>query len=291
MVLNRKIFKSENLQEEFNKHGFVYAQLLDTEEVRELITEVNKLKPEDKYAPKVDMFHASDFHCTFLDKDLEYKSSMIKLIKEKFAPKLNQILNNYRIINGNFYVKPAGKGFFALHQNWRHTLNDNAISVTAWCPLQDTTKENGTLHVVPASNMISNDISLPNQTPFYRNFEKELWEKYVIDVPVKAGDCLIFCDTLLHGSPINQSKGERMAFQIEMLPIDEPAVIYHFDDKKPDELEIYEANEDFFLHNNLVNVKMRPEKLPFLGTRPNPNKNITLEHFEELLKAKSNTAS
>ncbi len=281
----RKMFKNEELQKVFDRQGYAYTNLLNATEVSELIALVNQLKPADKFAPDVDIYHASDFHCTFLDHDLEYKKAMNKLIKEKFAPKLNEVLIDYRIINGNFYVKPAQKGFFALHQNWRHTLNDEAISVTVWCPLQDTTKENGTLHVVPASNKITDDISLPNQTPFYRNFEKGLWDKHVKEVPVKAGDCLIFCDTLLHGSPTNLSDGVRMAFQIETLPMEEPAVIYHYNELNPDVLEIYEANDEFFLHNNLVSVKQKPENLPFLGTKPNPNKNITLQEFEALLEA------
>lgn len=285
-MVNRKTFKNDRLQQEFDRTGFVYTQLLNETEVKELIAEVNRLKPSDKYAPDVDQFHASDFHCTFLDHDLEYKAAMNRLIKEKFAPKLSSILIDYKIINGNFYVKPAQKGFFALHQNWRHTLNDDAVSVTVWCPLQDTAKINGTLHVVPSSNKITPDISLPNQIPFYRSFEKELWEKHVKEIPVKAGDCLIFCDTLLHGSPVNVSDTARMAFQIETLPNEEPAVIYHFDEGNPAVLEIYEANDDFFLHNNLVNVKMRPEKLPLLGVKANPNKSITIEKFEELLKAR-----
>jgi hypothetical protein len=274
----RSIFKDKELQKIFDKQGYVHTNLLNKVEVSELILLVNQLKPEDKFAPNIDIYHASDFHCTFLDNDVDYKRSMNKLIKEKFTSKINQVLVDYRIINGNFYVKPAHKGFFALHQNWRHTLNDDVTSVTVWCPLQDTTKENGTLHVVPASNKITNDISLPNQTPFYRSFEKGLWEKYVKEVPVKAGDCLIFCDTLLHGSPTNFSDAVRMAFQIETLPKEEPAVIYHYNELNPDVLEIYEANDEFFLCNNLVNV-------PFIGTIPNPNKNITLQEFEALLHA------
>jgi hypothetical protein len=282
----QKVFHNSDLQRQFDRYGYVYTTLLNEAEVIELIDKVNQLKPRDRYAPDIDIYHASDFHCTFLDDDILYKAAMNKLIKEKFADKLDSLLVDYRIINGNFYVKPPKKGFFALHQNWRHTLNDHAISVTIWCPLQDTTIDNGTLHVVPSSHKLTDDISLPNQVPFYRGFEKELWGRHVVEVPVKAGDCLVFCDTLLHGSPTNKSNSTRMAFQIETLPKSEPAVIYHYDEETPHLLEIYEANDDFFLNNDLVNVKMKPTNLPFIGTKPNPNKMITIDDFENQLAQK-----
>jgi ectoine hydroxylase-related dioxygenase (phytanoyl-CoA dioxygenase family) len=72
------------------------------------------------------------------------------------------------------------------------------MTLTLWCPLQDITKDNGGIRVIPGSHKINDNIEALGCEAFYNDIEQELIASYFIPLYPKAGECLIFDDTLLH---------------------------------------------------------------------------------------------
>src|SRR5579871_1897399 len=140
----RRVFNDNALQQHFITAGYNQVPMLSEAEVATILAEMDKMRPNDRFAPEGQI----TYHCSFLDTNKSYKHQVHNLIQEVFAPYAAKYLANYRIVNANFYVKPPHQGDFKLHQNWPILADLNDTSVTIWCPLQDTYRENGTLQVV-----------------------------------------------------------------------------------------------------------------------------------------------
>ncbi|MBK8706557.1 MAG: phytanoyl-CoA dioxygenase family protein [Saprospiraceae bacterium] len=214
-----------------------------------------------------------------------YKRRAYELINSRFYSASGKVLHQYRIITGNFYIKQPGKGKFEIHQNWMHTPDEKHTTVTIWCPLLDVDRRNGTLEIVPGSHKIVPDIATVNVDYYFKPFEEILEEKYLQPVVLKAGECMIFDDTLIHYSGQNTSDKPRIAIQIEAIPNEMTPVFYHFDKDNPEKgFELFEVDANFFLKGNLTNMHQRPTHLRSLGFMPNINRPLSESEFLEKMK-------
>ncbi len=279
----RPIFKDTNQQAFFAENGYVIVDLLNADELSDIRKSLTEMRPDDGFAPKG---RASDYHCTFLDTNLDYKEAVYDLICKYFQPLLDRYVHEFTILNGNFYVKPAGSGTFEIHQNWHHNPRPQDTTLTIWCPLLDVTRKNGTLEVVPGSHKIVPDIATVNVPYYFKNFEQALLDKYLEPIPLKAGQGLLFDDSLIHYSSQNEGAEPRTAIQIETHPVEMQPVYYHIDREQPEaDFEVFEVSRSFFLNGNINNMTRRPEGLSSIGFQPNINKLLTEEEFLEKMAA------
>jgi hypothetical protein len=286
----RKVFLIEEDNQIFLEKGFVKKQLLSGPELEYLSKALPELTPNDKFDPTVNPtndFNLSSYHCTFLDDNITYKRAVDDLIRNVFSGLIHQHLDNYSILTSNFYVKPPGKGLFQIHQNWPTLQNLDLTTVTIWVPLHDTDASNGTLHVVEGSHKMVGDIAAVGAVPYFSNIEDLLIAEYLKPIPLKAGECLIFCDSLIHWSPQNNSDQPRIAIQIEAIPTEEQAVLYYFNPERPEVFEVFEVNSSFFIENSIEAVINRPTGLKSLGTIKNNNRILDHAEFKEKLTAGS----
>lgn len=275
----RKIFNQEEQQAQFIEKGYVTMPLLSAQEVAFIWQELDAMRPNDGFAPQD---RRSDYHCTFLDTNEDYKRQANQLIAEIFNPYIEKILNNFKILSGNFYVKPPGKGRFEIHQNWMHVDDIKHTTLTIWCPLLDVDRINGTLEIVEGSHKIVPDVATVNVDYYFKNFENALLEKYLRPVPLKAGECIIFDDSLIHYSGQNNSDKPRYAIQIEVIPAEMQPVIYHFDKANPEKgFEVFEVDFSFFIKGNIHTMRDRPFMLKSRGFVPNHNRLLTESEFVE----------
>ncbi|HRH43247.1 MAG TPA: phytanoyl-CoA dioxygenase family protein [Pyrinomonadaceae bacterium] len=282
----RKVFTDESHQKEFIFKGGVKIPMLSVDEVNYLVNEIKQLRPDDNFAPSGNGEFSTSYHCSFLDTNLEYKRKTFNLINQIFAPYAKKYLNNFEILNANFYVKPPGTGTFQIHQNW-HTLPDiNDTTVTIWCPLQDTDEINGTLYSVEGSHKLLPFISGPSWKPFFYDFEDALVKNYLKPIPTKAGEAFIFDDSLIHWSPQNNSSSPRIAIQILCIPSECQPVYFHLDNEM-DRFELMEVNQEFFIQSTIKDLVPRPQNLKTYGFAENINRTITEKEFVTLLKKMS----
>ena len=279
----REIFPDAELQQHFERTGYVRFTMLSPAEVNEILTELGKLRPNDGFAPGGNKMNIT-YHCSFLDTNVEYKRQTHQLITGIFAPHIEKHLTGFEILNCNFYVKPPHTGEFAIHQNWPAIADMDDTTVTVWCPLVDVVESNGALQVVEGSHKIVPHIEGPTNPGFFRDFKEELIQKYLKPVPMKAGDCIVFDDGLIHWSAQNDSDEARIAIQILCVPKDAQPVYYYFDKDNPNRFELIEVNSEFYVESQIPDLMKRQPHWKSLGFVENKNRFLTEDEFAELLQ-------
>ncbi|HEX8410321.1 MAG TPA: phytanoyl-CoA dioxygenase family protein [Thermoanaerobaculia bacterium] len=282
----RTPFLSSELQQSFVRDGYVTVPLLSPDEVRYVAAELQKLRPADNFRRRLKrrfLPGSLTYHCTFLDRNVEYKRRTRELIFELLRPRVGEVLDGYDFLNASFYVKPPGSGVFQVHQNWPHLTDMADTTISIWCPLVDTDRHNGTIEVIPSSHKIVPDIACTNMPPFFDAFEETLIEKYLRPVPMKAGESLFFDDSLIHWSSENDSAEPRVAIQAICLPAGAQPVYYHLDPARPDRFELFEVDPDYFITHTGDDLADIPKERKSLGYVPNPNRSLTETEFAERL--------
>jgi hypothetical protein len=279
----RKIFHQESHQNHFMEKGFVRVPMLAPEEVQQILAALPTLRPADNFNPEGRDGFAHSYHCSFLDKSVDYKRRTHELLKGIFAQHIAQYLHGYEILNCNFYVKPEGTGEFVIHQNWPAIADINDTTVTVWCPLVDVVAENGALQFVEGSHKILPHIEGPMNPGYFDTFRKELIQKYLKPNSLTAGEALIFDDGLIHWSARNEAKAPRVAIQILCIPRDTPPVYFFFDHNHPERFEVIQVDSSFFVESDITDLTTRQPHWKSLGFVENRNRYIDEEEFVELL--------
>ena len=280
----RQILYDLALQDELLEVGYIKVPMLDADELEAFNHEFDQLRPDDNWAPDGTGLNRSTYHCTFLDTNHEYKRQAQDLVRRVFQPKIDQVVVDYRILTSNLYVKQPGVGRFQIHQNWPTTQDLSITTLTLWCPMHDVDASNGTLRVVPGSHKIVPDVATPQRPPFFEPFEDELIERYLVPIEMRGGEALLFDDSLLHWSSENLSDAPRRAVQIETLPVEEQAVLYHLDDYGPEpQWELYAVDDAFFVDCSIDQVIGRPSSVRRIGLADYVNRALSVEEFDELL--------
>lgn len=280
----RKVFRDPALQSHFRDAGFNKVPMISSEEIQFILDEMSKMRPEDEFAYNDKNRFKITYHCSFLDTNKGYKRQVHNLINRVFTPYVEKYLQDYRIVNANFYVKPPHKGDFAIHQNWPILQDLDDTSVTIWCPLQDTYRENGTIQFVPGSHKILPHVEGPALPGYFKDFKQELIDRWLKPVDVKAGEATIFDDGLLHWTAKNDSDAPRIAIQILCIPKNKAPVHFVGLPDDPTRLEVVEADDDFFIEQDFEDLAGRKPEWKSLGFVPNRNRFITEQEFAALLE-------
>ncbi len=240
----RRLFHDPDLQHQFDKDGFVKIDFLSVSEmatIKRLYTEVKKFeRPETKSLP-------ATFDCTFFFSDKNYRQRVYDLFSEFFQPRIDKLLVDYKFVIINIYDKPTGgTGEVPVHMDWSFVDETKYTSVSVWIPLQDVTRENGTLELVKGSQKLQK--YRHSFIPY--SFDK-LWEKlrrkYLEPQNLKEGQILVFDSSLIHWSTNNDSDKVRTAWQLIMAPSEAPVYLCYKDpEANKDKLEIFEVDEEFY---------------------------------------------
>lgn len=232
----RQIFRDEALERQFRHQGYVIVPLLDS-------ATVNRLQEffDETATPKIAGFHGTMYH-----NDPEYRKRIDKVIRGALAPNFDRWLIDYRPCLCNFMTKEPDddSGEMPLHQDWSHVAEPEYRSVHAWCPLVDVDHDNGCLAVVPGSQHLSDSIrAFADDCPFREQFTL-IREKYLYEVPIKAGSAVLFDGRLLHCSAKNTSGKRRVTAQAITVP--KEIVMHHAQRVSESTVEIYEVTDEFF---------------------------------------------
>ncbi len=281
----QKILRDENCQNELSQKGYSTLPLLSDRELIYLLDELKNLKPDTNFAPNGGITGVT-YHSTTFDTDSEYKQKVSKLIREVFTRHVERIFVNYKIVVCNIFVKPSGMGKVEVHQHFPLTTDFQEKSFVIWCPLVDVDESNGTLQVIEGSHKIVPNIAAIGSEYFYSDYVDALTQKYSTPISLKAGECVIFDNNLLHWSENNQSSFPRYAIQVLCVPAKVQPVFYYLDRNKPDQLEMLEmSDENFFIENAIVDLVInRPKKANSIGFVDNNFRTISEHEFENLLR-------
>ncbi|MFT5860224.1 MAG: hypothetical protein ACI865_002332 [Flavobacteriaceae bacterium] len=252
----RKTFIDSELEERFQKDGYVEVPFLTSQEIEMLKTYYfdslnesgGRLGPEDE-KHKSNQEITYDF--TFIDKNSDYKQQVFDIITKSFEKHVDKYLADYKPIIANFIRKKEDGGEVPLHQNWAFADEHKCATVSIWCPLVDSNQTNGTLEVVPGSHKRYGEVRGPMIKSELAGIQSEIIEKYMQPVETKAGNAVILDDSIVHYSSPNQTDGLRLAIQLILIPTEENSIHFHMDlSKDRSVVEVLEVDKDFYMKFN-----------------------------------------
>lgn len=243
------IFLDARHNETFEKFGYIRDTFLNDEEIKNLQSVFHTyLNTEGEI---IDFAKNLGYYISVFDSNLEKRAFINEELKKVFSEKIEHLLNNYKILYGNFMYKDAGGKEIEVHQDFSFVDEKIFTAFNLWVPLQDTAPENGGFHLIEASNKLFNSYrgaTIPHNLTHYN----EAFKKLVKPVEVKAGEGLLFDHRLFHYSTPNQTDNIRVAVQMVVIPKEATPIMYYYQPQKDKHhLEIYEITEDFLLTENL----------------------------------------
>ena len=282
----RNILFDQARQKQLLEKGYTICPFISGEQVADILDRLLQLSPDDKFSPEGnDKYAGTTIHSTFLDTNIEYKRKADGLIRDAFSSQIEELLDNYRVLTGNFFVKPPGRGNLPIHQNWSFLQNPNDITITIWCPLVDVDKENGTIQLIEGSHKVTQNIVTPTCLPVFSDYEDTLVKNYSKPISLKAGECLIFDDRIIHWSGDNKTTAPRYVVQILCVPAEARTVFYYLDPTAPEKgFEMLEVGVDFFIEQKITDLISGHSKPRSLGFIENKNISLTEEDFIYALK-------
>lgn len=257
------IYKDTYNQDLFDKNGYTAHNLLDE-------TELNSLKDLYRnylYIPGevIDYAQSLGYYISVFDKSIERKQLVDASLKKILTPKINEILNAYTILTGNFMTKEPGGKEIEVHQDFSFVDEKMHTAFNLWIPLQDTSAANGGLFVLEGSHRLFNShrsATIPHNLTHYH----EQFKPMMNELPVKAGEGLLFDHKLFHYSSVNASDQVRVAVQVVLIPKQVTPRMYYYDPKTDSKnLTMYAIDENYLLNNNLWE---KPHGLKDLGKVP-----------------------
>jgi len=189
----------------------------------------------------------------------------------------------WRIVILYYIRKKSDTGEVPLHENWAFADEKKCTTISIWCPLVDSTIENGTLQVVPGSQKRFGEYRGPMVPWELDDIKQEIIDKHLVPLETKAGNCVVLDDSIVHYSAINKTEGLRLAIQLICVPSEEPSIHYHLDyQNNPNEIKVLEVKDDLYME---FNPWKKPENVKVIDTIPFRNTRITEEEFIARLKA------
>ncbi|MBI3519102.1 MAG: phytanoyl-CoA dioxygenase family protein [Bacteroidetes bacterium] len=230
-----RVFKDETLQTSLNTNGFVIVDFLNNEEINTLLDLY-----QSKHPNGVTGFYTSTFAT-----DKEYRKEVDQLIQSQMLRGINHYFDNYKIHCGSFIVKGTDeKSQLKMHQDM--TLVDESIytGINIWIPLIDLTTENGAIEILPNSHRLFQTYRGATIPDIYDGIEIEV-HKLMQPKYLKAGQAVIFDQSIIHYSPANKSDKTRPVINTFITHKDAEIQIYYWDKNERCEIEVFHQAPDF----------------------------------------------
>lgn len=224
----RKILSDPELNRQLIEEGYVVVPWLTQKEVDGLV---------NAYHTSGDGEQKSAF-TTFACSDESYRTKIDAAIKTAFSRSFPEQLKEYSPFWGNFFTKPAGAEAMPLHADLQYVNEPEHISLNIWCPLVDTTKENGAFGVVPRSHLVTDQLRGVRLPQYYARHADDIRDRCGILLEMKAGEAVIYDHRLLHFSLPNRSSQQRLAATLVTVPI-HAQVLHFFADREDSDFDEY----------------------------------------------------
>lgn len=274
----RTTFLDPELDAALDRDGYVVVPLIDEHGVERLLKAYSELgvAPGDPQRACVDTFHCFD---------AEYKQAVHEEVESVIGPAVQEIFDRYKSLSFCYIQKwPGERSAFGLHQDISVVDETQYRSVEVWCALHDTDEVNGQLWVVPGSHRWNPEYvrGIHNFPPAYRNLEERILRRHSIPVPVKAGEAVIFCHSLVHFSYQNRSDSYRLVAATDMIPVE--ARHLHWVANERGTIDEFEIDESFWVEQNPFTLRTAPDNLRRVGeVDPARFRQLTDEDLDRLV--------
>jgi hypothetical protein len=278
------MFKNVNTQSEFDKNGYVILPLLDGNEVYDLLNYYQNQEFDNKIE--------AGFHISLDNQNEELVKEVGVKIKTILSPKTSEFLDDCKIFTASFVIKEPGlQNIVPPHQDWTFVDETEYYSATVWTALTDVNEQNGALGVIRGSHRIFNhkrsSPSPQSKSPLSDHVFTLF--PFIEVLEMKAGECLIFDNRLIHASPPNLSDQTRIAVGVGITQ--KEAQLKHFyQNSQSGKLEEYDVDESFYTWFNnkrlsdLFDNKKSPDGFRKVGEIDRNVPNLTKLEMEDLVQ-------
>jgi ectoine hydroxylase-related dioxygenase (phytanoyl-CoA dioxygenase family) len=270
----KPLFRDPRLQEEADRNGYVIVRLLDQSQVEKL---------RSLYEESIDQTAISDLYESSRHNALETNRLINQAIRAEIERFGQELLEACQLYGGTFMVKShKDSTILPLHQDWSVVEENEYATWFIWCPLQDVNAINGGIFLVEGSHKYF-DALRSGTYPSDRYVLPHELERCLKSISLRAGEAILYSDRLFHGSHSNNSGEDRVVVTGRV--IEQGGKLVYFHKKNQEEVDVYPADEAFYLSQIDSLAKGRPPSgLPKLYTRAYRHAPIT----EELLQTRIN---
>ncbi|MDA9121145.1 phytanoyl-CoA dioxygenase family protein [Flavobacteriales bacterium] len=248
--------------------GYVTLPVLSVSQVDEFRELYKKHHPTDP----------DTFYKSYFSNDRDYKLAVEAAIIDAFQETLTKYFIDYHSFGGMFVIKPKGEnGQIPPHQDWSFVDETKYWSLNAWCPLIDTTGENGNIQILPGSHLFRDTIRGSGTPDHYYNLHDRI-QADVVDIPLNAGECVFFHHGILHCSTFNNNESARVSLGLSLVQKTAP-IEYHFLNEGDEFADRYLIdNTDFYL-DYVTHRGDEPKSMEYDGKDQHITKQITEETY------------
>jgi ectoine hydroxylase-related dioxygenase (phytanoyl-CoA dioxygenase family) len=273
-------FKDEKLNKIFEKQGYVVVKLFNNQQIKEIL---------DFYYANIKHrqieLNQTVFHTTSNSSDANLIKKVNDFLRPHFVHSLNNVLKNHKVTIANYIIKESSNNeTVGPHMDWSFVDENQFQSFGIWVALEDVGFKNGNMQVIPGSHRFFPSLRVSPKCPVYFENYIDRVKNFLIDVPTKAGECVIFRHNLIHSSRKNISGKERIACVTAGYQENAKLLHFYLDETNPDyeKIEVYKMNLDDFI--NLEHRK-RPVNAFFLGYKSFQYAHLDYKKFEIMCKS------
>lgn len=233
-----RVFNNQALQQKLNHDGFVIVDFLNNHETAALVEYYQTSHPDG-----VQGFYTSTF-----SKDVNYRKAVDAFIQSKMKRGLEVYFFDYRVHCGSFIVKaPGEKSVLKMHQDMTLVDESAYTGINIWIPLVDLTHLNGAIEVLPRSHRLFKTYRGASLPDIYDGIEDKV-HRVMQPCFLKAGQAIIFDQSIIHYSPANRSNMPRPVINTFITHKNATMQICYWDKQSAAEIEIFEQAEDFMVN-------------------------------------------
>lgn len=269
-----RAFADDRLQANFARDGYVVVRLMDGDRARALGAQCRDLLPADIPAHENVTYIYTD------EPDLEW---IERLAGPVFEEGMMPFLSDMKRLHPSVIVKPAGERAVPPHVHPIFTLDQRLPTVFCWCALEDMSEENGMMQVLPGSHKLFPIMPMYGQEPYFLKAWSSIEEK-MQSVCLKAGEAMLFDESLIHASFPNATDRHRIALATHCIPAaTDPIALFP---AGSGQYAVYETGRDFGYQYHI-----RPEPIDppdhwrMLGYVDDIHRQVGAEEFWDRLNA------
>lgn len=275
-MTSRPIFRDPDLQARFDAQGYVIVPFFDAAEVERLSLEASGLCPVDVAA---NCFDSWSYISSY---DPPRRVAISEFVRRAMTPGIGALLTGVRIWTGVMLQRQPDAGPLTPHQHLPSTAALTDTGVLCWCPLFDSEEDGGALQVIPGSHQLLWHVVTATRVPPWQAVADEL-PRYLVTLRVRAGEAVLFSESLIHGSSPTRSRKARIAMVSLALPEDAIPAVHVDSIERPDQVRIYRAHDEF-VHSDMARGISPPQPDDdFIGEFPANRVALNLLQFEALL--------
>jgi hypothetical protein len=271
------VFKNLQLQEQFEREGFVKLKLFTSEQIEKL---------KNYYAPLREAHEANiTFRSLYSSVETGSPELLIKLdlfVKDLIKEQVESVFQNYQMLISSFLVKEHGDDTELLpHQDLSFVDEPNFCSFNLWIPLQPTDKNSGQLRVLKGSHRIKHTLRVVPEYP--RQFVKfqDTIRDLFTNIETQIGDCVVINHSILHGSSVNLTGKPRLAVILGICSSSTDVHYHYMPNGDNTRIEKYKMKaEDYYYFK----PDGRPLHAPLAGIIQHEFEHITKKEFKNWIK-------